>query len=637
MELTVNYINQILIFSVFALSLNLLLGYTGQVSVAHAAFGALGGFALGYLWLHGQMPLIWILLISIGVAGAAGLLVGLPALRLSTEWLILLTLAVQVIIVGLIQTSSAFGGAYGLQDITKLHIFGHALNSPTQQLPLYVVIALLVLGICWRTGESPYGRVLRAIREDELAARALGKNVFAYKLTIFAVTSAMAGVAGALLVLQQTVASPATFSFDQSTAIIAMVIFGGMGNLVGSIVGATVIVLATPFFERVISLSASYASLWRLVAYGLLLVIVMRLRPQGVIPEGFGLGRGFRGLRRPARAPAVGLATDRPAPVESPAMVGASHRAAGAAGPSPVPSTGGGDGPSGGGPGMDGSLAEDGRPPIVHGDFAPEPALLVQERLKHRGELVLSVEGLSKRFGGIMAAEDLSMELHRGTITALVGPNGAGKTTVFNLLTGAIRPDRGRILLNNRDLFGMTPNQVARLGMVRSFQDVRILSRLTCLQNVMLGVQGQVGEHIAGLFLRPRQSHVVERQTRQAAMRWLEFVGMADQAHMLTGALGFGQQKLVALARVLATEAEVLLLDEPASGIDRQWVDVMLGLIEALRPQGRTVCIVEHNLHVVGRLADNIYFMELGRITAEGEFAELTGDPRLAEAYFGTV
>ncbi len=635
MELTVNYINQILIFSVFALSLNLLLGYAGQVSVAHAAFGSLGGFALGYLWIHGQMPLIWILLISIGVAGAAGLLVGLPALRLSTEWLILLTLAVQVIIVGLIQTSSSFGGAYGLQDITKLKIFGHVLNSPTQQLPLYVVITVLVLGICWRIGESPYGRVLRAIREDELAARALGKNVFTYKLTIFAVTSAMAGVAGALLVLQQTVASPTTFSFDQSTAIIAMVIFGGMGNLVGSILGATVIVLATPFFEKVISLSPSYASLWRLVAYGLLLVIVMRLRPQGLIPEGFGFGRGFQALRRPAPAPAVGMAADG-ASAPSPAAVGAAPRA-GQAGLSAVPAAGGGNAPPIGDGGMNGSAGDAGGPPVHHGEIAPEPALLVKERLQHRGELVLSVEGLSKRFGGILAAEDLSMELHRGTITALVGPNGAGKTTVFNLLTGAIRPDRGRILLNNKDVFGMTPNQVARLGMVRSFQDVRILARLSCLQNVMLGVQGQVGEHVSGLFLRPRQSHVVERQTREAAMRWLEFVGMADQAHMPTGALGFGQQKLVALARVLATEAEVLLLDEPASGIDRQWVDVMLELIEALRPQGRTVCIVEHNLHVVGRLADNIYFMELGRITAQGAFTELTGDPRLAEAYFGTV
>ncbi|MBO0728923.1 MAG: ABC transporter ATP-binding protein, partial [Acidimicrobiaceae bacterium] len=249
----------------------------------------------------------------------------------------------------------------------------------------------------------------------------------------------------------------------------------------------------------------------------------------------------------------------------------------------------------------------------------------------------LSVSGLSKSFGGIVAASDLSMELHRGTITALVGPNGAGKTTVFNLLTGAIRPDRGRVVLNGRDVTRLTPNQVARLGMVRSFQDVRIFARLSCLANVMLAVQGQPGERVGPLFGRPLQVQRSERSAREAAMRWLEFVGLADMANVPAGGLGFGQQKLVALARVLATEAEVLLLDEPASGIDHQWVEVMLNLIESLRPQGRTVCIVEHNLNVVGRLADHIYFMELGRITAEGSLDELTGDERLAEAYFGTA
>src|SRR5580658_11336553 len=120
-------------------------------------------------------------------------------------------------------------------------------------------------------------------------------------------------------------------------------------------------------------------------------------------------------------------------------------------------------------------------------------------------------------------------------------------------------------------------------------------------------------------------------------MEWLGFVGMNRFADVQTAALGFGQQKLVALARVLATEAEVLLLDEPASGIDQQWVDVMLGIIERVRERGRTVCIVEHNLHVVDRLADHTYFMELGRITAQGSFEELTSMPRLAEAYFGTA
>jgi branched-chain amino acid transport system permease protein len=251
--------------------------------------------------------------------------------------------------------------------------------------------------------------------------------------------------------------------------------------------------------------------------------------------------------------------------------------------------------------------------------------------------VVLETWGVGKRFGGIVAAHDLHLQLRQGTITALVGPNGAGKTTVFNLLTGFIPPDGGSVKLHGTELVGMNPNQVARHGLVRSFQDVRLFNRLSCLQNVMLAVQHQAGENFGTLALSHRKVRAVEAQTRSKALDWLGFVGMAEFAEVPAGALSYGQTKLISLARVLATEAEVLLLDEPASGIDTKWVDTMLDLIEAVREQGRTVCVVEHNLHVVGRLADHTYFMELGEITAQGTIAELTNTPRLAEAYFGTA
>ncbi len=267
-----------------------------------------------------------------------------------------------------------------------------------------------------------------------------------------------------------------------------------------------------------------------------------------------------------------------------------------------------------------------------HGDL---PDTVVSEG--RTGEVVLKVEGLTKRFGGIAAAENLNLELRRGTITALVGPNGAGKTTVFNLLTRAIRPDTGVVPLHGKGISGLRPDQVAKAGIVWSFQFVRVFPLLTSLQNVLLAIQGQTGESAAGLFLRPAATAKVEREPRAKALEWLSFVGMQAYADVPSGALAFGQQKLVALARVLATEADVVLLDEPASGIDAQWVEVMLGLIEQLRDKGRTICIVEHNLHVVGRLADHTYFMELGRITAQGSFEELTGEKRLAGAWAGTA
>ena len=182
-------------------------------------------------------------------------------------------------------------------------------------------------------------------------------------------------------------------------------------------------------------------------------------------------------------------------------------------------------------------------------------------------------------------------------------------------------------MLNGEELVGLDPDRVARKGMVRSFQDVRLFNRLSCLQNVMMAVQDQPGENFGTLAVRhaPGQARPRPRR-REKAMGWLGFVGMAEFADVPAGALSYGQTKLVSLARVLATEADVLLLDEPASGIDTKWVDTMLDLIEQVRDQGRTVCVVEHNLHVVGRLADHTYFMELGQITAQGTIAELTND-----------
>jgi branched-chain amino acid transport system permease protein len=610
MELQISYLNEILIFVIFAVSLNLLLGNTGQVSVAHAAFGAVGGYALAYMFLHHGTPLWLGVIIGVAASALVGVVVGLPALRLTTEWLILLTLAVQTIIITLATTSSSFGGTYGLQNVSGFTLFGKKLLQPSDFLPLFLVLVALVLLIVHRMAESPYGRVLRGIREDDVACRSLGKNIFAYKLTVFGVTAGMAGLAGTMLVTQDQLASPTLFGFDQSTAIVAMVILGGTGNMLGAVLGATVLVLLTPFFENVLNFSADRASLWRLIAYGVVLVVVMRVRPQGLVPEGLSLRTLPRRLLNRGKdrtkgglPPPEQVARGALAPTVDLGLEADAHALT--------------------------ELADRGDLPVTEA--------LRGDRDNDGDDIVLSVVNLSKRFGGITAADALTMQLRRGTITALVGPNGAGKTTVFNLLTGAIRPDAGEVTLNGRNIVGLRPDDVAKLGMVRSFQDVRTFPRLTVAQNVMLAVQDQPGERISNLFLRPRLTASGERKARHAALQWLSFVGMENFADYPAGALAFGQQKLVALARILATNAEVVLLDEPASGIDQQWVDVMLGLIEELRTQRRTVCIVEHNLHVVGRLADHTYFMELGRITAQGTFEELTGERRLAEAYFGTA
>ncbi len=595
MQLYLNYGNQILAFVIFAVSMNLLSGYAGIFSVAQAGFGAVGGYTTAYLLLNADIPLAAAGAAGVALAGVLGAVIALPAVRLVAEWLMLLTLAVHMIVLTLIGTVPALGGTYGLQGITGLDFLGHELQTPGDIFPVVLGLTVLVVVVAQRLGESPYGRVLRGIREDERATRGLGKNVGAYKLGVFSTTAAMAGLAGALLVVQNSVASPNTFQFGLVTLIAAIVIVGGSGNLAGSVLGSIVVVALTPFLERVLQLDPHRAALLREIVFGALLVIVMFLRPRGLLPEGSSY------LRRGAANAKARLGGARTALTGGPSVAAPEQSGNGAA----------------------------------HG-FSRLVIACSNEADEGQDRPVLEVRGLSKRFGSIVAADDLQLELRQGTITALVGPNGAGKTTLFNLLTGSLAPDAGSALLNGRNIIGLPPERVAQLGMVRSFQEVRIFPRLSALQNIQLAVPEQPGEHLLPLFLKPVASQRAERAARAAATDWLRFVGLEHLACAPAGTLAFGEQKLVALARVLATEAPVLLLDEPASGIDVQWVERMLSLIDRLREAGRTICIVEHNLHVVSRLADHIYFMEVGRITAEGSFRELKSEQRLAAAYFGT-
>ncbi len=614
MQIWLNYVDQILIYCGFALSLNLLLGYAGQVSVAHAAFGAIGGYTMGYLTLERGWNFIPAVLVGAVLALLVGFLVALPAMKLTVEYLILLTLAISFVILGVFSSFSQLGGTYGLIAIPKAEVFGWTLNRPADWVIPSAVMAALVFVVVRRMGESAYGRVLKGIREDATVAEALGKNVFAYKMAVFGISSGLAGLAGGFYSGWLQLATPSVYGFSFALTLFAIVIFGGMANLYGSIFGAIVVVLLEPVLRRLIHLDPAKSSVVLLIVYGLTLFLLMRLRPQGIIPEGahplarlrWALGGNGRDGREGDRRSFWQRL--RHGPVDDRLEMVAT----------------------------------------ADEDWVPEmhtAALHVQEgtgdgggrrRSWDEAPVVLEAHGVSKRFGGIVAADDLDLELRQGTIAALVGPNGAGKTTVFNLLTGFIPPDSGSVLLNGVELVGMEPHRIARLGLVRSFQDVRLINRVTCLQNVMLAVQGQSGERLSGLFVPGQGVSASEDTARERALEWLDFVGMSDFADVPAGAISYGQSKLISLARLLATEAPVLLLDEPASGIDTRWVETMLQMVEAVRDQGRTVCIVEHNLHVVGRLADHTYFMELGRITAQGSIEELTNSPELAEAYFGS-
>ena len=250
-------------------------------------------------------------------------------------------------------------------------------------------------------------------------------------------------------------------------------------------------------------------------------------------------------------------------------------------------------------------------------------------------ESLLIVEEVSKNFAGIQAVNGLSVTLEKGRIAGLIGPNGAGKTTLFNLITGFHGVSSGRIYYQGTDITGLPPYRIARLGIARSFQDVRLYTKMTVLENAVLAQPKQAGEKLRNVYFRPGRVRRRDSECRQRAMQHLEYVGLQKQADRKAEDLSYGEQKLLAIARLLATEADLLLLDEPTSGLDRGSLNEMVQVIRGLVGQGKTICVIEHNLDVVRAVSDWVVFMDQGKALASGAPEAVLADRSLAEIYFG--
>jgi len=611
----------ILIYIGLASSLNLLMGFAGQFSMAQAAFYGIGAYAAGILMVdYGWHPLLSIVAAAVTSLVFATIL-SLPATkRVHGEYLILLTLAFQMVVFQLMNSMRDLtGGPYGF-TVPWLTLFGRDFIAPADFLPIMIIVTAAVVLIAWGIGGSPFGRLLKGIREDETAVRALGKNTTTHKLLIFAITAALAGLIGGISAFYYQFIAPGTYTLDLSIFLVSIVVLGGMGNLTGTVVAAVILGGLRPLLQNLNVIGEDNSFSWQAVVYGSALVLLMMFRPEGLLPEGVGVRTLFGRQRRDGASVAAG----------SPGLQLVTAGAAlGGRDVPPLP-----------------VVAQ--APPLIRppdrvatrlrplSDEAPTHAAISTPAATGTSPEIVQLVDIAKHFGGLYAVDGVNMAFREHRITALIGPNGAGKTTIFNLVTGALKPHRGQVLFRGADITGKTPNEVATLGITRTFQDVRLFRGMTVLQNVALAGPGQAGENVASLALRPRQARRIEAETLTRARRHLEVVGMTRQADERVGNLGYGEQKLVAIARLLATECEVLLLDEPTSGIDPAALDEMIALVLRLRDLGRTVCIVEHSLFVVEQLADHVVFMEEGRVTAEGPIAEIKTQPRLVEVYFGT-
>lgn len=241
---------------------------------------------------------------------------------------------------------------------------------------------------------------------------------------------------------------------------------------------------------------------------------------------------------------------------------------------------------------------------------------------------VLRISGLSKRFSGILAIQDITLDLHSGLITSLVGPNGAGKTTLFNTVTGHIKPDNGTVLFEGHSLVGLPPWKIARMGIMRTFQDLRLFTHMSVEDNVLAAMEPR------SWFWQPggRQANSARRE-RAAAI--LNETGLGSKAGSPAGSLSYAERKFLSLARIMATNARLWLLDEPAAGLDPPSYDLLQKLLRSQVRQGISVCIIEHNLDIITAISDRIAFLDQGRVIAEGTPNKILEDPKLIAIYFG--
>ncbi len=565
----------VIMYAILVQSLNLIMGYVGVISMGHAVFSGIGAYTAALISMHLGYNFLIGMAVGFVFSGIVGALLALPSLRVRDEYLIVFTVGFQMVVFEFMMTARGITqGQGGIPGIPPAEIWGISFHTPLRFLPLLAVMGLICFAVAWRVIHSPFGRVLKAIREDESASRALGKNTLSFKVLVFALSGGLAAITGSLMAHYISFISPFSFTIEVSVFIIVMVVLGGEANFWGPIMGAAILMGITEAL-RFVPGASSYIDAAREIFYGFILMFLMIFRPQGILPEH---SKRLKRISIPeGLIPKEGVAAS---PERSKNVPGPSE------------------------------------------EETQEP--------------ILEIQGLSKSFGGLRAVTDASLKLFPRDITGLIGPNGCGKTTLFNMANGFMEADGGAVYVRGKAVTGLAPYKLVTQGLARSWQDVRVFKGMTVLDNVMVARPNQTGENLFLLFFHPGRVAREERENYRAALEYLQLVGLLDKAGQLAGSLSNAEQKLVAIARLLATECPILFLDEPTAALDIDSVGKVIHLIQEIAARKeKTILLVEHNLDVVRGLVKKAYFMSEGKILAEGEPAQLMADPKLAEVYFG--
>ncbi len=608
------------IYASLALGLNIVVGFAGLLDLGYAAFFAIGAYVYGILnsfQLHPAWGPFWVPLQHLGlvlpfpgdsggqvvhftlsfwigvplgavVAAGCGMAFGAPTLRLRGDYLAIVTLGFgEIVPIVFRNWSSLTNGAAGLNGVGAPVLFGHGFG--VNSVPYYYVAIALVAALIFaslRLRDSRIGRAWMAIREDEIAAGAMGVNRTRFKLLAFATGAAFAGATGVLFIAKLQTATPDMFDFPVSVMILVMVVFGGIGSVWGAVAGAVVLQLLQSWWLG--DLSSAVNSLGQMIGnqwlasvdltqsteliFGLILVTMMLYRRQGLIP---------------AYRPPAALSFDQQHAVVQRGF---------------------------------GELRLSG----LAGDTVP-------------GTPALEVRGVTVSFGGLKALDAVTIDVPAGGVVAVIGPNGSGKSTLFNVITGLVPSSGGSIRFRGEEILGLSDYQILARGIARTFQNIRLFPTLTVLQNVLIGQHARLRTGAFAAVFRPPGT----RREEQAAIDWATEViaifgnRLTPRSGQAVSGLSYANRRRTEIARALASRPRLLLLDEPTAGMNPAETLELAEQIKGLKGLGLTVLLIEHKLDVVTQLADTVYVLDHGEIIAHGTPAEVRQNEEVLRAYLG--